>query len=191
MNGGLKLWMGVALGSVLVLGLSAGLLADRLLPERRDAGDHHDAPASAHPPRSSMFHFDCRDSEENAAEAAADRTSDAVADATRSEAFEQHRSKMTRRMAHRLELDPEQMEALEPIVGEAMVRGGRYWAGARDEFCAMQREFHRQVEEILRPEQSVRFDEMQRDLWKRSRRHGDHDDDRDRRDDDDLPGECR
>lgn len=192
MNGPVRWWMGVALGSVLVVGLSAGLVADRLLPERR-AAVKEETRTEAHPPRSSMFHFDCRDREEDR-ETTGSSAPEAPADAARSEAFDEHRSKMTRRMARRLELDPEQIAALEPIVGEAMLRGRLYWTGARDEFCAMQRDFHRQVGELLRPDQAVRFDEMRRDLWERTRRHEDRDHDgrgRGRRDDGDSPGDCR
>ena len=195
-NGPTKLWMSVALGSVLVVGLSAGLVADRLLPERRAAEKKQDAPAHA-PGSSSMFHFDCRGWEEDANETAASSAPEAAADAVRSEAFAEHRSKMTHRMARRLELDAEQIEALEPIVGEAMVRGRGYWTGARDEFCAMQRDFHRQVGELLRPDQAARFDEMSRELWQRGRRHGGHEDrdqdgrGRGRRGADGSPGECR
>lgn len=191
MNGSVKLWMSVALGSVLVVGLSAGLVADRLLPERRASVSKQEIRTEAHPPRSSMFQFDCRDAEED------DETTASLApaaSAARSEAFDEHRSKTTRRMARRLELDPDQMAALEPIVGEAMLRGRLYWTGARDEFCAMQRDFHRQVGELLRPEQAVRFDEMRRDLWERSRRHGDRDHDgrgRGRRGDGGSPDECQ
>lgn len=171
-NGPTKLWMSVALGSVLVVGLSAGLVADRLLPERRAAEKKQDTPAAAHASgSSSMFHFDCRGWEEDADEAAATPAPEAAAGTPRSEAFAEHRSKMTHRMARRLELDAEQIEALEPLVGEAMVRGRRYWTGARDEFCAMQRDFHRQVGELLRPDQAVLFDEMSEELWKRGRRH--------------------
>lgn len=191
-NGPTKLWMGVALGSVLVVGLSAGLVADRLLPERRAAVKEQETRTEAHPPRSSMFHFDCP--EQDPSETTASPAPEAPADAARSEAFDEHRSKMTRRMARRLELDAEQIAALEPIVGEAMMRGRHYWTGARDEFCAMQRDFHRQVGELLRPDQAVRFDEMRRDLWERSRRHGDRDHDgrgRGRRGDGDSPGDCR
>lgn len=193
-NGPTKLWMSVALGSVLVVGLSAGLVADRLLPERRAAAEKQETATEAHAPRSSMFHFDCRGWEQDASEATASRAPAASADVARSEAFDEHRSKMTRRMARRLELDPEQITALEPIVGEAMIRGRHYWSGARDEFCAMQRDFHRQVGELLRPEQAVRFDEMRRDLWEGSRRHGDRDHDgrgRGRRGDGGSPGECQ
>lgn len=184
MNGPVKLWMGVALGSVLVVGLSAGLVADRLLPERTEA----------HAPRSSMFHFDCRGRDGDPTEATASPAPEAPDEAARSEAFEDHRSKMTRRMARRLELDPEQIAALEPIVGEAMIRGRHYWSGARDEFCAMQREFHRQVGELLRPDQVVRFDEMRKESWERSRHHGDggrDGRDRGRRGGDGPPGECQ
>lgn len=192
-NGPVKLWMSVALGSVLVVGLSAGLVADRLLPERRAAVKKQETRTEEHAPRSSMFHFDCRDREEDS-ETTASPAPEAPADSARSEAFDEHRSKMTRRMARRLELDAEQLAALEPIVGEAMIRGRLYWTDARDEFCAMQREFHRQVGELLRPDQAVRFDEMRRDLWERSRRHGDHDHDghgRGRRGDGDSTGDCR
>ncbi len=193
-NGPTKLWMGVALGSVLVVGLSAGLVADRLLPERRAAAKEQETRTEAHPPRSSMFHFDCRGWEQDASEATAGPVPEASADTGRSEAADEYRAKVTRRMARRLELDPEQIAALEPIVGEAMVRGRLYWTGARDEFCDMQRDFHRQVGELLRPDQAVRFDEMRRDLWERSRRHEDRDHDgrgRGRRGDDDSLGDCR
>ncbi|MCY3932492.1 MAG: hypothetical protein OXH70_12300 [Acidobacteria bacterium] len=185
--------MSVALGSVLVVGLSAGLVADRLLPERRAAEKKQDAPAEAHTAgSSSMFHFDCRGWEEDTNQTAASSAPEAAAGAARSEAFAEHRLKMTHRMARRLELDAEQIEALEPIVGEAMVRGRRYWTGARDEFCAMQRDFHRQVGELLRPDQAARFDEMSRELWQRGRRHEDRDQDgRGRRGDGGAPGECR
>lgn len=192
-NGPTKLWMSVALGSVLVAGLSAGLVADRLLPERA-AVKKQETRTEAHAPRSSMFHFDCRDSEQDASEATASPAPEPPAGAARSEAFDEHRSKMTRRMARRLELDPEQIAALEPIVGEAMMRGRRYWTGARDDFCAMQRDFHRQVGELLRPDQAVRFGEMRRDLWDRSRRHEDRDHDdrgRGRRGDGESGGECQ
>ncbi|MYB19624.1 MAG: hypothetical protein F4Y16_11650 [Holophagales bacterium] len=192
-NGPTKLWMSVALGSVLVVGLSAGLVADRLLPERRATVKKQETRTEAHPPRSSMFQFDCPDAEEDD-ETTASPAPAASADAARSEAFDEHRSKMTRRMARRLELDPDQIAALEPIVGEAMLRGRLYWTGARDEFCAMQRDFHREVEELLRPDQAVRFDEMRRGLWERSRRHEDRDHDghgRGRRGDGGSPGECQ
>jgi len=192
-NGPVKLWMGVALGSVLVVGLSAGLVADRLLPERSAADKKQETRTEAHPPPS-MFHFDCRDAEEDPGDATASSAPEAPADAARSEAAAEYRAKMTQRMARRLDLDPEQIAALEPIVGEAMARGRVYWTGARDEFCAMQRDFHRQVGELLRPDQAVRFDEMRRDLWDRSRRHGDRDHDgrgRGRRGDGDSPGDCR
>ncbi len=186
-NGATKLWMSVALGSVLVAGLSAGLAANRFLPERRfDAkkAKKQETRTEAHASRSSVFHFDCRGWEEN--------PSGAPADAARSEISDDHRSKMTRRMARRLELDSDQIAALEPIVGEAMVRGRLYWTGARDEFCALQRDFHRQVEELLRPDQAVRFDEMRRDLWDRNRTREDRErGDRGRRGDGDSPGEFR
>ena len=74
-------------------------------------------------------------------------------------------------MARHLDLEAEQVEALEPIVEQAMLRGRRYWSGARDEFCSMQREFHRQVSELLSPEQAVRFNEMRLELTERGRRH--------------------
>ena len=199
--------MGVALGSVLVVGLSAGLLADRFLAERGGAETKAASEAPAHAARPSAFHFDCREREESSAEATDAPAPDAGAEPAESEAFHEHRSKMTHRMARRLELDPEQIEALEPIVGEAMVRGRLYWTWARDEFCAMQRDFHRQVGELLRPDQAARFDEMRQDLWRRGGHRGDRDrDGRDghdghgRRDDrgdrgdradDGLPGECR
>ncbi len=186
--------MGVALGSVLVVGLSAGLVADRLLPDHRAGDGKQETPAQTDSHRSSsMFHFDCRGWEEDR-ETTASSAPEAPADVARSEAFDEHRSKMTRRMARRLDLDPEQIAALEPIVGEAMVRGRLYWTGARDEFCTMQRDFHQQVGELLRPDQAVRFDEMRRDLWERSRRHEDRERDgrgRGRRGDGDPPGECQ
>ena len=194
-NGPTKLWMSVALGSVLVVGLSAGLVADRLLPERRAAEKKQDTPGEAHSPgSSSMFHFDCRGWEDDSSDTATTSAPEAAADAARSEVFAEHRSKMTHRMARRLELDAEQIEALEPIVGEAMVRGRRYWIGARDDFCAMQRDFHRQVGELLRPDQAARFDEMSRELWQRGRRHDDRNRDgrgRGRGGGDGSPGECR
>ena len=178
-NGATRLWMGVALGSVLVVGVSAGLLADRFLPERGPAESEGTEPAPAHAGRSSsMFHFDCRDEDGSPDGAAASSAPEAPEDPARAAAFEEHRSKMTHRMARRLDLEAEQIEALEPIVGEAMVRGRRYWTGARDEFCAMQGDFHRQVGELLRPDQAARFDEMRRDLWERGRRHEDRDHER-------------
>lgn len=203
-----RLWMGIALGSVLVVGLSAGLLADRFLADRGGAEARETAHAPSHDARTSAFHFDCREREENAAEEATAPAPDAGAEAAQSEAaqseaahseaFLEHRSKMTHRMARRLELDADQIEALQPIVGEAMVRGRLYWTEARDEFCAMQRDFHRQVGELLRPDQAARFDEMRRELWERGRRYGERRGDRDRdghghgrRDDDGSPGECR
>ena len=192
-NGPTKLWMGVALGSVLVVGLSAGLVADRLLPERHAAVKEQETRMEAHPPRSSMFHFDCRDREEDRGTTASPAP-EAPVDAARSEAADEYRAKVTQRMARRLELDAEQIAALEPIVGEAMMRGRHYWTGARDEFCAMQQDFHRQVGELLRPDQAVRFDEMRRDLWERSRRHGDRNHDghgRGRGGDGGSRGECQ
>ena len=193
--------MGIALGSVLVVGLSAGLLADRLLADRDGAETKGAAEAPAQGARPSAFHFDCDEGEESAADAAdaaapeaqseAAQFEAAQSQATHSEAFLEHRSKMTHRMARRLELDPDQIEALQPIVGEAMVRGRLYWTEARDEFCAMQRDFHRQVGELLRPDQAVRFDEMRQDLWRRGGHRGDRD--RGGRDGhgDDPAGECR
>ena len=192
-NGATRLWMGVALGSVLVVGVSAGLLADRFLPDRRAAESERPDARPAHAGRSSsMFHFDCRDEDGAPSGAAAGSAREAPDEAARAAAFEEHRSKMTHRMARRLDLEPEQIEALEPIVGEAMLRGRRYWTGARDEFCAMQDDFHRQVGELLRPDQAARFDEMRRDLWDRGRRHDNRDrDDRRRDDGGGSPESCR
>jgi len=124
-----------------------------------------------------MFHFDCRGEDRDLAEgadsSAAARTGRARAerpDGVESERFLEYRSKMTRRMARRLELDPEQTAALEPIVGEAMLRGRGYWVEARDEFCAMQRDFLRQVSELLTSEQAGRFEEMRFELLHPGRR---------------------
>ncbi len=170
-NGRTRLWMGLALGSVLAVGLSAGLLADRLLGERQ-GGERkrpHVGPRHVDRPHDggvSMFHFDCRSREDSDAATAADATPPSPLDQARSEARSEegreHGSRVTRRLARHLELDPDQIEALEPIVAEAMERGRRYWVGARDDFCAMEREFHRQVGELLRPEQAALFDEMRR-----------------------------
>lgn len=162
-NGRTRLWMGLALGSVLVVGLSAGLLADRLLAERKgaDARRSH-AAVAPHDGRGSRFHFDCQDWEDERAAAAGNGALDVQPDADRSEAIREHGSGVTQRMARRLELDPDQVEALEPIVEEAMERSRRYWKGARNDFCTMQRDFHEQVSELLRPEQAARFDEMLR-----------------------------
>ncbi len=178
-NGPTRLWMGLALGSVLIVGLSAGLLADRLLAERQVVDVEQAAPEKtrdAHPP---TFHFDCPDSEATPAATTGNADSQEHLDAARSEEFRKHRSRTTRRMARRLDLEAEQVEALEAIVEQAMLRGLRYWSGARDEFCSMQREFHRQVSELLSPDQAVRFDEMRLELTERGRRHrgrndGDH-----------------
>ncbi len=228
-NGSGRLWMGVALGSVLVVGVAAGLAAERLLAERDAPEASRQDRAQAHGDRPPPLHFDCRGWEESQAElsggaedsgvrestgpsreAAADRTPAETpahldaADAASPElasALERHRSRFTERMKRRLDLDPEQVEALAAIVDEAMIRGRRYWAGARDAFCAMQRDFDSQVEELLRPDQALRFDEMRRDLWDRRPRQGtrdhdhDHDDDREGkrhggRRDDGSPGEC-
>jgi len=191
-NGPTRLWMGLALGSVLIVGLSAGLLADRLLAERQVVDVEKAAPKKtrdAHPP---TFHFDCPDSEATPAAATGNAGPQEHLDVARSEAFRKHRSGMTRRMARRLELEAEQVEALEPIVEQAMLKGSRYWSSARDEFCSMQREFHRQVSELLSPEQAVRFDEMRLELMERGRRRGDRDHDgHGRRGDGDSPGGCR
>ncbi len=185
-NGPTRLWMGLALGSVLVVGLSAGLLVDRLLAERQAADVEAAAHAKTRGAHTTMFHFDCRGAEESRAATTDNGDSEAHAEAARSDASREHRSKMTRRMARQLELEPEQVEALEPIVEQAMLSGHRYWSGARDEFCSMQREFHRQVSELLSPDQAVHFDEMRLELTERGRRHrgrndGDHRD----------SGECR
>ncbi len=177
-NGPTRLWMVLALGSVLIVGLSAGLLADRLLAERQVVEVEKAAPEKtrgAHPP---TFHFDCPDPEATPAAATGNAGSQERPDAAHSEEFLKHRSRTTRRMARHLDLEAEQVEALEPIVEQAMLRGRRYWSGARDEFCSMQREFHRQVSELLSPEQAVRFDEMRLELTERGRRHrGRNDDD--------------
>ena len=215
-NGRTRLWMGLALGSVLVVGLSAGLLADRLLAdrglaERRGADARQSHAARQHDGSASVFHFDCRGWEDGRTATTGDalteerssevrsETSDAVSsDAARSESLREHRSRVTHRMARRLELDPDQVEALEPIMGEAMERSRRYWTGARDDFCTMQRDFHRQVSELLTPEQATRFDEMRHRIraaghphakrsvdessnprMERGRRHGDGDSGRD------------
>ncbi len=185
-NGSTRLWMGLALGSVLVVGLSAGLLANRLLAERQVVEVEEAAPEKTRDAHPSTFHFDCPDSDATPAATTGNAGSEEHLDAARSEAFRKHRSKMAGRMARRLDLEPEQVEALEPIVEQAMLRGHRYWSGARDEFCSMQREFHRQVSELLSPDQAVRFDEMRLELMERGRRHrgrndGDHRD----------SGECR
>ena len=170
-NGRMRVWMWLALGSVLVLGLSAGLLADRLLGER--GGKRTEAPAhpQAHAPRPAMFHFDCRAWEESEGAAAADAGGDGQTETAPTDRLSEHSSRATKRLARRLELDPEQIEALAPIVADAMNRSRVYWIGARDEFCAMQGDFHQGMSELLRPEQAERFDEWRSELAERSRRH--------------------
>ncbi len=193
-NGSMKMWMGLALGSVLVVGVSAGLVADRLLAERSAVDKEPKTSSRTHDDRRSMFHFDCRGWEEEQAEATASPPGEGQADAVDPVSYDEYRSKVTHRMARRLELDAEQIEALEPIVGEAMERGRLYWTGARDEFCAMQRDFHRQVGALLRPDQAVLFDEMSEELWKRGRRHDGRGRDgsgRDRHQEDGSPEACR
>lgn len=175
-NGRTRLWMGLALGSVLIVGLSAGLLADRLLAERKGGDARRSDAAAAHrdrgSDRGSMFHFDCRDREDDSAAPAGNGASDVQLDDVqpddvqpdedRSEEIREHGARVAQRMARRLELDPEQVEAFEPIVEEAMEQSRRYWKGARNDFCAMQRDFHQQVSELLRPDQAARFHEMLR-----------------------------
>ncbi len=193
-NGSMKMWMGLALGSALVVGVSAGLVADRLLAERSAVETEPKASSRTHDDRRSRFHFDCRGWEEEQAEGTASPPGEGQPAAANSDSYVEYRSKVTHRMAGRLELDAAQIEALEPIVGEAMERGRLYWTGAHDEFCAMQKDFHRQVGALLRPDQAVRFDEMSEELWKRGRRHygrGRDGSGRDRHQEDGSPEACR
>ncbi len=171
-----KLWMSVAFVSVLIVGLAAGLVADRLLTGHGAAGRGREDLAPQRDGRSSKIRFDCRDRDEGLAAAAAASSPDTTpADDAMSEAFDRRRSSLTRRMARRLELDAQQVELLEPIVGEAMARSRRYWTEAREEFCAMQRDFHQQVGELLRPDQTALLDDMRRDLLEWPRRDEDGD----------------
>ena len=167
-----RLWMWLALGSVLVLGLSVGLLADRFLMERGAGKPRGMAGSQAHAPRPSMFHFDCQAWEESVAAAATDPGRAPESEAPPPDLQREHSTRATDRLAHRLELDSGQTEALQAIVDGAMVRSRHYWATARDEFCAMQQEFHRNVSEMLQPEQAARFDEWRKELADRSRHHG-------------------
>lgn len=165
-------WMWLALGSVLVLGLSTGLLADRLLGERGGGRDKRADGSEARAARQPMFHFDCRGSRENAAGAAVAPDPGQDAGLRLSDRLREHSVGATQHLAHRLELDPEQTETLRPIMEAAMVRSRHYWVRARDEFCAMQEEFHRSVGEVLNEEQAARFDAWRSELADRSRRHG-------------------
>ena len=171
-GGRARAWMGLALGSVLVLGLSAGLLADRLLVDRDGERDGRRDRSREHGSGPPMLHFDCRSWEENQASAAG---GDEPAEQTRTvdgDRLREHSSRAAERLGKRLELDPEQIEALGPIVADAMSRSRVYWRGARDEFCAMQMHFHQQVSGLLSPDQAVRFDEWRAELAERGRRHG-------------------
>ena len=173
-QGRTRVWMAVALGSVLVVGMSAGLLGDRLLLEREDrtAGK----PQNRGPDDrvgASRFHFDCRGWDDGAAEAAEASASQGTPPEGASDGLQEHSARMAGHLARRLELDGAQIKALEPVVKGAMVRSRGYWGNARDEFCAMQSDFNQQVTELLRPDQAARFDELSNELAKRSRRHGD------------------
>lgn len=189
-GGRARAWMGLALGSVLVLGLSAGLLADRLLVDRDGERDGRRDRSHAHGAGPEMLHFDCRSREENEASATGGlgpaeqrRTIDA-------DRLREHSARAAERLGRRLELEPEQIEALEPIVADAMSRSRVYWRGARDEFCAMQMHFHQQVSELLSPDQAARFDEWTAKLAERGQRHGSgHPGDRNR--DGEDSGGCR
>ena len=167
-----RLWMWLALGSVLVFGLSAGLLADRFLGERGGGRDKRAAGSEARSARQPMFHFDCQASQESAAGAAADSGPGPEAGPRLSERLRGHSAGATQRLAHRLELDPEQTETLRAIMEDAMVQSSHYWVSARDEFCTMQEEFHRNVGEMLDAEQAARFDEWRSELADRSRHRG-------------------
>ena len=167
-----RLWMWLALGSVLVLGLSAGLLADRFLMERGAGEPEGTVGSQAHAIRPPMFHFDCQAWEESVAAAAADPGRAPETEAPPLDLRREHSTRATDRLAHRLEFDSGQTEALQAIVETAMVRSRRYWVTARDDFCAMQEEFHRNVSEMLQPEQAARFEDWRRELGERSRHHG-------------------
>ena len=119
-----------------------------------------------------MFHFDCQAWEESEAAAAVDPEPEREAAATSSKPASDYSSGATSRLARRLELDPEQTEALQPIMEGAMARSRQYWMTARDEFCAMQEDFHRNVNAMLRPEQAARFDEWTKELAERGRHRG-------------------
>ena len=121
-GGRARAWMGLALGSVLVLGLSAGLLADRLLVdrdagrgERRDRSHEH----GSGPP---MLHFDCRSWEENEASAAGGLEPAEQTETTNADRLREHSARAAERLGRRLELEPEQIAALEPIMADAMSR---------------------------------------------------------------------
>ncbi len=168
-----RLWMWLTLGSVLVLGLSAGLLADRFLMERGGGKTKGMAGSRDHAARPPMFLFDCQAWEESVTAAAADPGRAPETEAPPPpDRHREHSTRATDRLAHRLELDSGQTEALQAIVETAMVRSRRYWVTARDDFCAMQQEFHRNVSEMLQPEQATRFEEWRRELADRSRHHG-------------------
>lgn len=169
-----RMWMWLALGSVLVLGVSTGLLADRLFTDH--GGDRAKAERSGprHDARGPEFQFDCREWESRQTDAAADsgpETETEEADRV-PRRFRDHSAKVADRLAERLELDPEQAEALVPVMEGAMIRSRSYWTTAREDFCAMQEEFRRDVTGLLRPEQAERFEEWWKKLSRHDRRHG-------------------
>ncbi len=190
-GGPVRTWMAVALGSAFVLGLSVGVVADRLF-ERDEVG--------AEPARTSeserstgraMFHFDCRAwQEEQAALTGRVLDEEPAPEAARARQHDENGVELTHRMARKLDLDAEQTVALATVVAEAMDRGRRYWSAARDDFCSMQRDFHDSVRSLLRSEQEPHFDHLEREL---ERRYGSRDRgrtgewDRER----DAPEDCR
>ena len=171
-GGRARAWMGLALGSVLVVGLSAGLLADRLLVDRDgEKGERRDR-SHSHGTGPPMLHFDCRSWEENEAAAAGGREPAEQTRTVDADRLREYSTRAAERLGKRLELEPEQIEALGPIVADAMSRSRVYWSGARDEFCAMQMHFHQQVSELLSPDQAARFDVWTAELAERGGRHG-------------------
>lgn len=142
-------WMWVSLVLALIIGVSAGVIADRLAFEDRLGPDKGGSRGGG------LLWFSCDGGDIEEDPAYPYRP--------------EHRDYLVRGLRKRLDLDAEQVGALETLLEEKREGARLYWTRTRDAYCRMQSSFRSDIRGLLRPEQAEVYDELLRRVDARHR----------------------
>jgi hypothetical protein len=134
-------WMWTSLALALIIGASAGVIADRLASDRP-------APQERGSGGSGFVWFTCDGRDIEADPVYPYRP--------------EHRDYLVRRLRKRLDLGAAQVSELETMLEEKRDAARRYWTETRDSYCHMQHSFRMDIRELLTPEQAQTYDELLR-----------------------------